>query len=60
MMGSINDKLADVYKTLQTKIIMPAGNVFQFKGLNVDGQGNVYCPVDYSSVLKGEHFTVGV
>jgi len=57
--GDINDRLAEVYKSLQSKIIMPAGNVFQFKGFNVDGQGNVYCPVDYSSISSGEQFTVG-
>ncbi|KAJ4303814.1 hypothetical protein N0V90_002715 [Kalmusia sp. IMI 367209] len=57
--GNINNKLAEVYKTLQTKIIMPAGNVLQFTGFNVDGQGNVYCPVHYYSIYGGEQFTIG-
>lgn len=57
--GKINDRLADVYRDLQTKIIMPAGNVFQFTGFNVDSLGNVYCPVDYTSISGGEQFTIG-
>lgn len=57
--GAINDKLVGVYKALQTKIILPAGNVFQFTGFNVDSKGSVYCPVDYTSICTVEHFTIG-
>jgi hypothetical protein len=56
----INNDLEKVYKELQSKIIMPAGNVFQFTGFNVDQQGNVYCPVVYSSISSGEQFKLGV
>ncbi|TKX20950.1 hypothetical protein C1H76_6801 [Elsinoe australis] len=53
---SLADSLNEACRSLQFKIILPAGNVFMFKGLNVDGEGNVLCPVTYASASHGEQF----
>jgi hypothetical protein len=42
---------------LSTKIIMPAGDVFMFDGLNTDANNNVYSGVKYSSLSGGEVIT---
>ena len=39
---------------LATKIIMPAGDVFMFDGLNTDIDGNAYSSITYSTISGGE------
>jgi hypothetical protein len=48
--------LQSVLSQLNTRIMMPAGNVFSFKGMNFDGQGNLYGGITYDSLTAGEKF----
>lgn len=34
--------------SMQNRIIMPAGDVFMFKGIDIDGAGNLYSHVSYA------------
>ena len=45
--------------SLSTTVMMPAGDVFLFKGLNTDPQGNVYSGITYSTPSGGEVTTHG-
>lgn len=47
----INDSAVDsVMKSIHNVVIMPAGNVLQFKGLDCDEAGNLYSTVDYQTL----------
>jgi hypothetical protein len=39
-----------------SKIIMPAGDVFMFKGINTDATGNLCSSVTYASLTGGAKF----
>jgi hypothetical protein len=54
--AKIATALDNVLSQLNTRIMMPAGNVFSFKGMNVDGQGNLYSGITYDSLTGGEQF----
>ena len=45
--------------SLSTTVVMPAGDIFMFKGLNTDPQGNVYSGITYSTPSGGEVSTHG-
>ena len=45
--------------SLSTTVIMPAGDIFMFKGLNTDPQGNVFSGITYSTPSGGEVTTHG-
>jgi hypothetical protein len=55
-LNEISDAFNRVATDLSAKIIMPAGNVFAFKGLNVDSTGNLYSGIVYNSLTTGERF----
>ncbi|EPS39293.1 hypothetical protein H072_6938 [Dactylellina haptotyla CBS 200.50] len=44
-----DDKWRTGLKSISNKIILPAGNVFNFSGIDVDPQGNMYAHVNYAS-----------
>lgn len=44
---SIEANMAALASSLQTKLILPAGNVFEFKSLNTDSDGHVYSLITY-------------
>ena len=55
----IGDEVQDAFKGLTTTIIMPAGDVFTFAGLDTDDTGNVYAQVNFANdggyeVVKGK------
>ncbi|KAJ7018521.1 hypothetical protein C8F04DRAFT_1277619 [Mycena alexandri] len=50
---SWSDNITKGLKALNTKVIMPAGDVFEFKGLDTDTEGNVYTHLTYKSILSG-------
>jgi len=41
--------MAALASSLQTKLILPAGNVFEFKSLNTDAKGHVYSMISYKT-----------
>jgi hypothetical protein len=45
----IGDKVRDAFKGLTTTVIMPAGDVFTFAGLDTDESGNVYTQVNFAN-----------
>ncbi|KAL6705342.1 hypothetical protein ACN47E_007152 [Coniothyrium glycines] len=45
----IGDKVHDAFKGLTTTIIMPAGDVFTFAGLDSDKSGNVYTQINFAN-----------
>ncbi|KAK7001515.1 hypothetical protein R3P38DRAFT_3049512 [Favolaschia claudopus] len=47
------DNITNGLKALSTKVIMPAGDVFEFKGIDTDASGNVYTHLTYKSILSG-------
>jgi len=53
---NISDAFNRVAAELNAKVIMPAGNVFSFKGLNVDDKGNLFSGIVYNSLTNGERF----
>lgn len=50
--------MAALASSLQTKLILPAGNVFEFKSLNTDSEGHVYSLITYKT-QKVSQFTPG-
>ncbi|KAK3347248.1 hypothetical protein B0T25DRAFT_584270 [Lasiosphaeria hispida] len=52
----ISDAFGRVAAELSAKIVLPAGNVFSFKGLNVDSTRNLYSGIVYNSLTNGERF----
>ncbi|KAF2133763.1 hypothetical protein P153DRAFT_380945 [Dothidotthia symphoricarpi CBS 119687] len=46
----IENAVENVLKSIKNAVIMPAGNVLQFKGLDCDEEGNVYSTVDYQTL----------
>jgi hypothetical protein len=55
----IGDEVREAFKALTTTIIMPAGDVFTFAGLDTDDKGNVYAQVNFANdggyeVTKGK------
>ncbi|KAK3370405.1 hypothetical protein B0H63DRAFT_564577 [Podospora didyma] len=54
----IGDEVKDAFQGLTTTIIMPAGDVFTFSGLDTDEAGNVYAQANFANdggfeVVKG-------
>ena len=53
--------MAALASSLQTKLILPAGNVFEFKSLNTDSEGHVYTLITYkmtdeiSQIIPGQN-----
>jgi hypothetical protein len=45
----LEENMAALASTLQTKLILPAGNVFEFKSLNMDDEGHVYSLITYKT-----------
>ncbi|EGO53343.1 hypothetical protein NEUTE1DRAFT_126670 [Neurospora tetrasperma FGSC 2508] len=45
--SSLEASMAALASSLQTKLILPAGNVFEFKSLNTDSEGHVYSLITY-------------
>jgi hypothetical protein len=45
----LEEDMAALASTLQTKLILPAGNVFEFKSLNMDDEGHVYSLITYKT-----------
>lgn len=52
--GKLKKAVTGLADSLSTTVIMPAGDVFMFKGLNTDAQGNVYSGITYSTPSGGE------
>lgn len=50
----IDDKLQNIFSGLKTTVILPAGNVFTFKGINTDNDGNLHTSINYRTVSKAE------
>ncbi|KAI5808272.1 hypothetical protein DFH27DRAFT_650781 [Peziza echinospora] len=55
----IGDKVLEAFNGLTTTIIMPAGDVFTFAGLDSDDTGNVYTQVNFANdggfeIVKGK------
>ncbi|CCC14339.1 hypothetical protein SMACR_08926 [Sordaria macrospora] len=46
---SLEANMAALASSLQTKLILPAGNVFEFKSLNTDSDGHVYSLITYKN-----------
>lgn len=46
---NLQNGLASAFQEIGTKVIMPAGNVFMFSGLDTDSFGNIYSRVSYSN-----------
>ncbi|KAF8244094.1 hypothetical protein K440DRAFT_489096, partial [Wilcoxina mikolae CBS 423.85] len=44
---ALNKSLNKIMDDLKTTIIMPAGNVFEFSGIDVDEAGHVYTRINY-------------
>ena len=44
--------LATAFSDMGTRIIMPAGEVFTFAGLDTDEQGNLYAQVSYANAAE--------
>ncbi|KAI1169837.1 hypothetical protein F4777DRAFT_595907 [Nemania sp. FL0916] len=55
--SNIDDKLQNIFSGLKTTVILPAGNVFTFKGINTDKDGNLHTSVNYRSVSKAQVIT---
>ena len=51
--GALSTEMNKDLQGLATKIIMPAGDVFMFDGLNTDSGGNVYSSITYSTISGG-------
>ena len=54
----IGDKVLEAFRGLTTTIIMPAGDVFTFAGLDTDDAGNVYTQINFANdggikIVKG-------
>lgn len=47
---TVDDKLQNIFNGLKTTVILPAGNVFAFKGINTDRDGNLCTSVNYRTV----------
>ncbi|KAF2001296.1 hypothetical protein P154DRAFT_575362 [Amniculicola lignicola CBS 123094] len=52
--GKLEEKLKNVTAALDTQVIMPAGNVFFYKGLVTDEVGNLFSTVFYKSNSTAE------
>jgi hypothetical protein len=52
--NQIEANIAALAGSLQTKLILPAGNVFEFKSLNVDDKGHVYSLITYKTPTETE------
>ena len=48
------DNISNGLDGMSTKIIMPAGDVFLFDGLNTDSKGNLYSGITYSTISSDE------
>ena len=55
----LKNAVTGLANSLSTTVIMPAGDIFMFKGLNTDPQGNVYSGITYSTPSGGEVTTHG-
>ena len=44
--------LTAAFSDMGTRIIMPAGEVFTFAGLDTDDQGNLYAQVRYANAVE--------
>ncbi|EEU33900.1 uncharacterized protein NECHADRAFT_55608 [Fusarium vanettenii 77-13-4] len=45
----MESNMAALASSLMTKLILPAGNVFEFKSLNTDDEGHVYSLISYKT-----------
>lgn len=45
----LESNMAALASSLMTKLILPAGNVFEFKSLNTDDEGHVYSLISYKT-----------
>ena len=50
--------LNSLVKELQSTIIMPAGDVFMFSGIDLDTTGNLYSHVSYANAAEGSERVV--
>jgi hypothetical protein len=51
--GSLSQKLTAMLSSMQNRVIMPAGDVFMFTGIDIDGTGNLYSHVSYAQGAEG-------
>ena len=47
------DTLGDLTKSLGTTVILPAGDVFMFKGMSADSDHNVFTTISYDTATEG-------
>ncbi|KAF4339115.1 hypothetical protein FBEOM_6933 [Fusarium beomiforme] len=52
---NLKDNMAALASSLSTKLILPAGNVFEFKSLNTDWDGHVYSLITYKTPTSLSH-----
>ncbi|PSR81475.1 hypothetical protein BD289DRAFT_40162 [Coniella lustricola] len=52
--NTLESNMAALASSLATKLILPAGNVFEFKSLNTDSQGHVYTLITYKEAAGVE------
>ncbi len=50
----ISGALEDLVKSLGSTVILPAGNVFMFKGFSTDPEGNVFTTINYDTTTGDE------
>lgn len=54
---SLSDSLVKNIKTefdsIKNKVIMPAGNVFNYAGVDIDGQGNLFVYISFTLGIEG-------
>jgi hypothetical protein len=49
----VSEGLTNLLKSLQTTVIMPAGDAFMFTGIDTDKDGNLYSHVTYTVGAEG-------
>lgn len=52
------DTLGELASTLRSRLILPAGDVFEYKGLDVDDAGHAYALITYKTPMKSEVVSV--
>ncbi|KAF3930369.1 hypothetical protein ABW20_dc0108898 [Dactylellina cionopaga] len=57
--AKLEGALDDLVKSLGTTVILPAGEVFMFKGFSTDENGNVFTTLSYDTPLGGQVQTHG-
>lgn len=50
---ALDEKVSQMGEMLKTSIFLPAAEIFMFKGVDVDGNGNVYVGITYDTITEG-------